>query len=197
MGNDINDDNMIATRIPETYYFTPDTFNIENANHDSNFLLLHQNILSFNAHSSEFETYIHQLDVDPDALVFSETWFKPNTCVDIPDYVSFHSTRANKNGGGVSIYVRKEYECNPLDEITINDEICETCAVTIKFHSANKIAIVGVYRPPSSSVSEFNIKLSNILSKLNSYNQILLVGDFNMDIGNPAGTLKQQDLLIQ
>ena len=43
-----------------------------------------------------------------------------------------------------------------------------------------------MYRPPSSSVSEFNIKLSNILSKLNSYNQILLVGDFNIDIGNPA-----------
>ena len=43
-----------------------------------------------------------------------------------------------------------------------------------------------MYRPPSSSVSEFNIKLSNILRKHNSYNQILLVGDFNIDIGNPA-----------
>ena len=37
MANNINDDNMIATRIPETDYFTPDTFNIENANHDSKF----------------------------------------------------------------------------------------------------------------------------------------------------------------
>ena len=70
--------------------------------------------VSFNSHSSGFETYIHLLDVDPDAFVFSET------CVDISDFLSFYSTRANKNGGGVSIYVRKEYECNTLDEFTIN-----------------------------------------------------------------------------
>ena len=42
MAYDINDDNMIAIRIPETDYFTPDTFIIENANHDSNFLLVHK-----------------------------------------------------------------------------------------------------------------------------------------------------------
>ena len=129
----------------DTQYYTVNSFNEISNNCNTNFYVFHQNIQSFHAHSVEFEAYIDQLDIEPDIIAFSETWFKENTITDLKGYYGFHSYRERRNGGGVSVYAKDKFNCNEIEYLNLNDETCETCAIQIQFTSSYKIVILCIY----------------------------------------------------
>ena len=50
----------------------------------------------------------------------------------------------------------------------------------------NKIFVAGIYKPPNLSETDFTICLETVISKLsNSYEKLILIGDFNMTTSNP------------
>ena len=50
----------------------------------------------------------------------------------------------------------------------------------------NKIFVAGIYKPPNLSETDFTTCLETIISKLsNSYDILILRGDFNMTISDP------------
>ena len=50
----------------------------------------------------------------------------------------------------------------------------------------NKIFVAGIYKPPNFSETDFTACLETIISKLsNSYEKLILRGDFNMTISDP------------
>ena len=50
----------------------------------------------------------------------------------------------------------------------------------------NKIFVAGIYKPPNLSETDFTTCLETIISKLsNSYDKLILRGDFNMTISDP------------
>ena len=155
-------------------------------NMNTNFFVLHQNIQSFHSHFLEFEAYLEQLSEAPDAIALSETWFKPENIADIAGYHSFHSIREHKNGGGISLFIKENLICEELNLISRNDEFLEICAIKVNISSSCRIAIIAVYRPPNASVQEFNVRMNELLGNLRSYDHILLIGDINIDIGNPT-----------
>ena len=58
-----------------------------------------------------------------------------------------------------------------------------TIEITIR---KNKILVGGIHKPPNLSETCFTTSLETIISKLsNSYERLILMGDFNMTMSNP------------
>ena len=87
--------------------------------------------------------------------MFSETWMNPNDTTVISNYVGYHSTRINKKGGGVSIFVHNKFTAEPIPSLTIMNDVLECVGVKINYLNVN-YNFICVYRPPSASLNQFN-----------------------------------------
>ena len=67
---------------------------------------MHEKIRSFGNFFDEFHSFASELNRAADDIVLSETWFSANTCHDTQAYAGFHTYRADKTGGGVSVFIR-------------------------------------------------------------------------------------------
>ena len=86
--------------------FTTSTFNNVVRSQVGIFFILHANIRSFERNFAEFHSFASELSRAADFIVLSETWFSANTCHDVQGYSGLHAYRADKSGGGVSVFVR-------------------------------------------------------------------------------------------
>ena len=64
---------------------------------------MHENIRCFGKMFDDFHAFAAELSRAADDIVLSETWFSANTCHDAQGYTDFHTYRADKTGGGVSV----------------------------------------------------------------------------------------------
>ena len=62
----------------------------------------------------EFHSFASELNRAADVIVFSETWFSANTCHAVQGYKGFHTYRADKTGGGGSVFIRNCYIHQPI-----------------------------------------------------------------------------------
>ena len=115
--------------------------------------------------------------------MFSETWFSANTCHGVQGYTGFHSYRADKTGGGVSVFIRNRYTSTHMAKFSVchaNYEIESMVKVLLSNNCS--IIIIGVYRPPDKSkIPEFPIKLNEILSSTSQFDHVFIVGDLNIN----------------
>ena len=95
----------------------------------------------------------------------TETWFfSKDKLLDIPGYNAFHSFRTEQVGGGVSIFIKDNIKAEFIDELSQVSEHYESCSVLVtpnEFNN-NEIKIIGVYRPPSASKTQFVDMMSHI-----------------------------------
>ena len=87
----------------------------------------------------------------------------------------------NRNGGGVIIYVREDIPRKILTKHVLPTDI-EALFTESKFRKC-KCLLKGIYHPPSQFDQYFFDKLHNALDVYSNYENILLVGDFNAQIG--------------
>ena len=191
---------MLSTELTITNfckYVSSDSVDLFLKNSQRNFILIHQNIHSFDSNFVDFSTVFDQNLTRIDALVFSETWFQNEKCVDLAQFNSYHCTRIDQRGGGVSIYIRNYYKSRKVVEICHVSKNVEICAVEIFDDSCLKTLIIGLYRPPSGNFLEFSNKLNEILeSQSNICDKIFLVGDFNLDYSsNAANVINLKNLM--
>ena len=90
-------------------YFTTSTFNNVVRSQVGNFFIMHENIRSFRNFFEELHSFASELNRAADVIVLSETWFSANTCHGVQGYTGFHTYRADKRGGGVSVFIRNCY----------------------------------------------------------------------------------------
>ena len=154
---------------------------------ESSMSVLCFNIRSFYKNIDEFLAILSLNESNIDIIVLTETWLNNDNkqlgC--IPGYVSYHCYRDSKIGGGVSIFVKESFISEPLD-LNINNNSIECIGIKFKSKTNNDWAnIIGVYRPPSGPIDEFNSKLEEIISPtyINSSNCII-AGDFNICLMN-------------
>lgn len=166
--------------------YSPKTFNNSFRNKASIFHIMHLNIRSASKNLDEFQVFLQSLSVDFSVIVLSETWLNSEAeWIDIPGYTSYHTIRPNRRGGGVSVLVRSNLKSSLLPDYSIQCDTFESCSVRLVLD--NKICnIVGIYRPPDKSISNFN---DAFFSKF-AVDEIVktdcfILGDFNVDIGNP------------
>ena len=101
-----------------------------------------------------------------------------------PNYNSYMSTRQNRVGGGVTIYVNKQLKSSLIHELTSNTEHIESVFINISC-SNKKILIGTIYRPPNSNIDNFcNFFSANLMPLITIYTNITICGDFNLDLLN-------------
>ena len=176
-------------------YFIQDTFTeyIEGqskSNRTGMSIYLH-NIKSIPKHYTDMLTLLNGLTIDFDVLGFTETWFSESTVdlFSIPGYQKpIHSYRTTRKGGGVSFYVRESIEFSLRTDLNINDGTTENIFIEIDkcvYETQRNIIIGLVYRPPNSSMLNFNKEFEIFLSKINKENKIIyLLGDYNINVLN-------------
>ena len=149
-----------------------------------NFFVVHQNIRSFRCNIDNFILFIRNLNVLPDVIILTETFFCETDFHDIPGYQSHHSYRTDKRGGGVSVFVKSCFISSIVNEKSMVVDSAEICTVDISITPSLKIKFIGFYRPPSSDIREFCRKLTAILSDFSTSDILLLGGDANINLFN-------------
>ena len=105
--------------------------------------------------------------------------------LDIPGYNAFHSYRDERVGGGVSIFIKNSIKAEFIDELSQVSEHYESCSVLVtpNEYNNNKLRIVGVYRPPTASKTQFVDCISRVAGSVGGSSTVFL-GDFNIDLMN-------------
>ena len=173
------------------------SYDLEDLNLDVNLInskinIIHLNIRSCNKKMDEFVTFLEAVKMKFSVIVLSETWIKDSlNDINIPGYVSYHSTRiGNRRGGGVTILIDRNIESVEIPRFLINNEILDCTGVKASF--GNEIVnIIGVYRPQRSSdgqqtLDRFNALFPDLLRSLRPNERNLIVGDFNVNLLNDA-----------
>ena len=89
----------------------------------------------------------------------------------------------NRFGGGLILYTNENITCRPLNDYP-NFSNLELIAIEIH-QSKRKQIFIGIYKPPSQSDNEFTNRLSLIIDYyLPKYENLILIGDFNLSIEN-------------
>ena len=155
--------------------------------------VLHLNVWSLKSKLEEFLNFLDGMNTKPHVIILSETWFEPNSEIELDFYESTHTSRSSR-AGGISIYVHKGISFEPLSEACGINEYMETCAVLLKLNSGDKLNVIGVYRPPNpdSRINELHSYLYNcVLSKIKNRSPILIGGDLNVNILCTSGPVAE------
>ena len=94
----------------------------------------------------------------------------------LPGYQKPFRRDRSANGGGLLFYTNENLVCHQVDAGIPSD--IEAIFVELNLRS-QKWLIVGIYKPPSQSAKYFLESLNSVLSSL-SYENIMLIGDFNL-----------------
>ena len=117
-----------------------------------------------------------------DIILLTESWISNESTdfLQIPSYTAFHTYRTHKKGGGLSLFVRSEYNTLQIPEYSFVNEFIEVN--TVKICSQNvELFVLGTYRPPQCNYEKFLEKLETILENFKN-KQVIISGDFNCDL---------------
>ena len=160
----------------------------------------HLSIVHYN-----IQNFYHKQDIlfaelkDIDILSFTETWLGDNISTDnilFENYCKpFRHDRGTNNYGGILVYVKdKLYAVRRHDLEVPNVE-----SIWLEIHSKNKKILFGTfYRPPNSPAGTLlNIETSIGLAIDDNISDIVITGDFNLDLYKQIPSQKISDIMQQ
>ena len=140
-------------------------------------------IYYFRKFVDEFYSFAFELNHAADVIVLSETLISANTCHDVQGYTGFHTYRADKTGGSVSVFIRNCYTSTHIAKFPVCHAYYEISVVKVSLPNNCTVIIIGVYRPPDKSkIPKFAIKLNEILSSIPQSDNVFIVGDLNINL---------------
>ena len=95
------------------------------------FFIMHENILSLGKIFDEFHSSASELNRAADVIVFLGTWFSAKSCHDVQGYTGFHTYRADKTGGCVSVFIRNCYTSTHMAKFSVCHANYEISAVKV------------------------------------------------------------------
>ena len=101
----------------------------------------------------------------------------------LPGYNGTHLVRTNKRGGGISVFIRKDFCDQPKIVFSKIDDSIEILAVCME-NASFTITVVGIYRPPNASKKEFINSLESVIQTQLRNTKLVIAGDFNIDLCN-------------
>lgn len=167
---------MAATN-SQNYHITLDSFfsyDVENSYAN----LIHVNIRSLRRNFNSFLAEIHCVKRNIQFIVLSEVWIGSDelNLYNIPGYSILANCNDDYRAGGVVCYVKDGILA---DKVNFNMVTADVLLIDIK-HFNMYFKLVCFYRLQSFSENDFINELSNTLPNLK--NNIILVGDFNIDL---------------
>ena len=138
------------------------------------------NIRTLNSNLDEFSGCLNKLNKVFNVIVLTENCLIcESDWKDIPGFNAFHSIRTINWWGGWNVLVESSLKRNILPNLCVADELFEIVAVEIKMSMSSR-TVLGVYRPPLSSLSLFNSNFFNMLDLITGH--CIIIGDFNVHI---------------
>lgn len=156
----------------------------------NNLNIILQNIRSINCNINNFITLILRSKIDWDVMVLTECWLPSSKFIPEIDGFNFISTLVNRTQNeGVVIYFNKYLDVS-FEEPQTSDANC----LLLKLSS--ETCILGIYRSPSKvDTTNFTNSIDLLLSKLNSYRNVILCGDININIAEDTEDRRSNDYL--
>ena len=156
---------------------------------NNEFSLLNYNIRSFHCNKQSFATFLESFPNNFDIIVLSETWNTSSTvglCF-LESYDSHHTIREHSRGGGVSVFVSRNFNSFRVNELCLCTDDIESCVVKIS-SGALTFFIIGIYRPPRGSIENFLLSIENLFNSILLNNKfIIFTGDINIDLLDTEG----------
>ena len=170
--------------------------------------LIHHNIQGLLSKMPEITQWLHICDSSPTILCCSETWLRSNDSVGLfpgydfycsPDHFRIDGTGRASRLPGSCIFVSGALMSDHPTICTEIEDSCQSlnvscCFITCKFH---RLAVVSIYRSPSTCPDAGLQELSTLLDKLcPCVKNIILAGDFNIDLHNDSSITKRYVSLL-
>jgi len=138
----------------------------------------------------ELRIFLSTLSFSFSVLAFSETWLTDDvfSLFPLPNYLSFHSCRKKKRGGGVSLYVLNTFDAGARDDLSTEFDSTNTESIFIEIPPCQqfigKSILIGcIYRPPDSDHNTFIDALQSTLESITKESKLcFLLGDFNINL---------------
>ena len=169
-------------------YLTTNEFNKISITSNDTFSLFHLNIRSFSKHFENLSEFLSTLNMSFSCIGISETWLHEHNqaLYNISGYSFISNVRQHKLGGGVGLFIKTDLQFKLRNDLqSTNSKLYESIFVEIIQNNGKNIIVGCVYKPPDTSVTEFNNSIKIILSKISSENKLsYLIGDFNINFLN-------------
>ena len=183
-------------------YYEIEEFQTKVENISENFSVLSLNVQSLRGKWSEFKDLADELNIGPfkfSVIGIQEIWsLPPHFSTDLTGYKPLLSKlrsqpegRSTNLGGGVGFWVDENLPFTLLPDISVFEEkIFESIFIRVNT-GKNEFKIIGnIYRAPGNNITEFNLKLDNVLRDINDHpvykkaSEIILLGDLNINLLN-------------
>lgn len=158
------------------------------------FTCFHLNIRSARHKEDELLVLLNEFAFKFDIIMLTETWYSSNDEVcRLEGYRSFFINRQRKQGGGIEILIRNEFQCEIISELSFITDDFE-CLVVM----CNKTIYSVMYRPPNSQITNFITHLERLLNYATENNlELILGGDFNIDVRRTGPAQESFRLMIE
>lgn len=132
--------------------------------------------------------FLNEVSCDFDIIMMSETWYaNDNDVIRIPRYKAFFLNRTDSRGGGVAMYMKENFDCEILEDLSYL-----SCHIEILTVKNNDQMFSIVYRPPQGSVGEFLRSFDRVLCYASDNRLKSCVGgDFNIDIASETSSKRE------
>ena len=157
------------------------------------FTVFSLNCQSINAKFELLKTYIDMYndgDFKLSAICLQETWLTADSdcsLLQLNGYNLIHRGRSSSAHGGVAIYLQENFQYEIVNTQS-DSNIWDGLFIKISTDSGNlnrKIILGNIYRPPRNTVDNvqtFINELNPLMNKLRNYNNVIITGDFNLNL---------------
>lgn len=146
------------------------------------------NVRSLTAKHSQIEAELTMNKID--ILSLTETWLNNkvhNGLIRIPEYKVYRLDRKlNKRGGGIAVYAHADLMVNAssYEQLNILDQDIESLVLKVNQKCSKPITVINVYRPPQGNQKRCTEKLREIIQSVNRLDDMIIIGDLNIDYKN-------------
>lgn len=148
IGNAIDPENNLFHNFDNSCdYYTDEEFNFKMTTAQT-FSIIHFSSKSLYANFINIKEYLKQFHQQFSIIAISETWIKSEKGADfeINGYELNFKSRANKNGGGVAVYVDNKLQYKIVESMTVVvDDICECITIEIFRENMKNIFVTCIY----------------------------------------------------
>ena len=176
------DPNNFDINISSPYLSVKDFNNIRHINHKLSILQLNGRSLITNCDA--LQILLSTINSKFDIISICETCFNQYnlTLYNIECYISLHTTRIDKHGGDVVLYINSNYKSNKINHLSYSNSFIDYITVEIELSITN-IIISSIYRHRSLKKDSY-LCLNTFIEFFSQFKnkQIILCGDFNIDL---------------
>lgn len=158
------------------------------------FTVIHVNIRSIRKYWDEFKIIVHDVRDQIDAIVLTEINVSADYMSEfrLQYFKSFFYTRQNARGGGICVFIKEPWSATQTEVLFQHSE-----CLTLKISNSNRtVCLLALYRPPSSSCTNFLKELKENLGEFSNETNLCLVGDMNIDTTKISNSLVCEYLSI-